>query len=72
MIMGSPMDAETREGVYNSAFIVLAHDTNNFVPNPDVATAFPSAENFADDNGDNWSPHCVARRGKREKREKES
>jgi|GEM_PF-1138602 len=57
MIMGSPMDAETREGVYNSAFIVLAHDTNNFVPNPDVATAFPSAENFADDNGDNWSPH---------------
>ncbi len=57
MIMGSPMSSETREDVYNSAFLVLAHTTGNFVPNGDVATAFPSAENFADDNGDFWNPH---------------
>ena len=57
MIMSSPMSAETREDVYSSAFLVLAHTTGNFVPNADVAAAFPSAENFADDNGDFWNPH---------------
>ncbi len=57
MIMGSPVSGETREDVYDSAFLVLAHTTGNFVPNADVATAFPSAENFADDNGDFWNPH---------------
>ncbi len=60
MIMGSPLDAETRTAVWNSAFLVLEHDTNNFVPNPDVATAFPLAENFADDNYDNWTPYTGA------------
>ncbi len=54
MIMGAPMDSETRGGVWNSAFLVLEHLTGNFVPNPDVALAFPGAENFADDNYDNW------------------
>jgi len=48
------MTAETTTGVFNSAFMVRNHITANFVPNPDVATDFPSAENFADDNGDNW------------------
>ncbi len=57
MIMGSPMDSETREGVYNNAFIVLAHLTPNFVPNAAVAATFPMAENFADDNKDNWVHH---------------
>ena len=60
MVMGSPMSAETRNGVWDSAFLVLDHDTNNFVPNPAVAAAFPSAENFADDNYDNWNPYTGA------------
>ncbi|GHC64412.1 M36 family metallopeptidase [Ulvibacter litoralis] len=57
MIMGSPMTAETREGVYGDAYIVRHHNTNNFIPNPDVGAAFPATENFADDNGDNWLTH---------------
>ncbi|GHC56148.1 discoidin domain-containing protein [Ulvibacter litoralis] len=57
MIMGSPMTAETREGVYSASYIVRHHNTTNFVPNPAVASAFPSAENFADDNGNNWLIH---------------
>ncbi|GHC56156.1 GEVED domain-containing protein [Ulvibacter litoralis] len=57
MIMGSPMTAETREDVYNAAYIVRHHNTANFVPNPDVTAAFPAAENFADDNGNNWLTH---------------
>ncbi|MCB0456319.1 MAG: T9SS type A sorting domain-containing protein [Flavobacteriaceae bacterium] len=58
MLMGSPMDSETRTGVYNSAFLVLFHTTSNFVPHPDVAAQFPLAENFADDNGDNWTQYA--------------
>ncbi len=54
MVLGSPMTSDTRQGVWNSAFLVLYHDTNNFLPNPDVAAALPGAENFADDNYDNW------------------
>ena len=57
MILGSPMDTETREDVYGSAYRVFSHDTPNFVPNVDVAAAFPMAENFADDNNDNWNLH---------------
>ncbi|MEZ4875228.1 MAG: hypothetical protein R2793_07235 [Flavobacteriaceae bacterium] len=59
MIMGSPMDGETRNGVYNNAFLVLNHITANFVPNPSVAIQFPMAENFADDNGDNWAIYAA-------------
>jgi hypothetical protein len=54
MILGSPMTAEDRNSVWNSAFLVLEHDTNLFVPNPDVEAQMPGAENFADDNYDNW------------------
>ncbi|GHC64444.1 T9SS type A sorting domain-containing protein [Ulvibacter litoralis] len=57
MILGSPMTAETREDVYSAAYIVRNHNTANFIPNPDVANDFPSAENFADDNGNNWLDH---------------
>ncbi|MGV6828740.1 MAG: T9SS type A sorting domain-containing protein, partial [Flavobacteriales bacterium] len=57
MITGSPMTAETRNGVYNSAFRMLHHITGNFVPHPDVETDYPDAENFADDNNDNWALH---------------
>ncbi len=54
MILGSPMTAETRAGVFGAASMVRNHLTGNFIPNADVAAAFPSAENFADDDGDNW------------------
>ncbi len=54
MIMGSPMSAETRTGVYGSLINVQRNFPANFVPNPAVAAAFPLANNFADDNGDDW------------------
>jgi len=57
LIMGSPVTAENRGDVWNTAFLVLDHDTNNFVPNGAVAAQFPAAENFADDNYDNWNPY---------------
>lgn len=52
MVMGSPMDAETRTGVYNSAFLVLEHIPVNFLPHPEVPAG---GTNFADDNGDFWN-----------------
>ncbi len=52
MVLGSPMDAETREGVYNSAFLVLQHTPANFIPHPEVPAG---GTNFADDNGDFWN-----------------
>ncbi|MEL6813014.1 MAG: choice-of-anchor B family protein [Bacteroidota bacterium] len=57
MILGSPMTAETRNSVWNSAFLVLDATTANFVPHPDVTAQFPGAENFADDNGDFWNAY---------------
>jgi len=57
MIMGSPMTAETREAVYSTGRLVLEHITANFVPHPGVGSMFPTTENFADDNGDNWAAH---------------
>ncbi|MEH6765256.1 MAG: M4 family metallopeptidase [Aequorivita antarctica] len=54
MVMGSPMTAETRIGVYGSSVLVRNHITANFVPNPDVESGDPGAENFADDDGDDW------------------
>ena len=52
MLMGSPMNLETRNGVYNSAFLVLEHTPSNFIPHPSVPAG---ATNFADDNGDAWN-----------------
>lgn len=60
MVMGSPMTSEDRNGVWDSAFLVLDHNTHNFVPNPQVAAQFPGAENFADDNYDAWSAYVGA------------
>jgi|GEM_PF-879228 len=60
MILGSPMDGDTRNGVWNSAFLVLNHTTANFVPNPLVEALMPGAENFADDNYDNWNAYSGA------------
>lgn len=54
MVLGSPMSAETRSGVYGSSVLVRNHITANFVPHPDVTAQDPLAENFADDNGDDW------------------
>lgn len=54
MVLGSPMTAETRSGVYGSSVLVRNHITSNFVPNQDVENQDPLAENFADDNGDDW------------------
>ena len=36
MVMGSPMDGETRNGVFGSAFLVLQHTPGNFIPHPSV------------------------------------
>ncbi len=58
MVMGSPMTAETRTGVYGNAIIVRNHITDNFVPNVDVENQDPLAENFADDNGDDWQNYA--------------
>ena len=57
MVLGSPMSAETRSGVYGSSVLVRNHTTANFVPHPDVTDQDPLAENFADDNGDDWQNH---------------
>ncbi len=54
MVLGSPMTAETRAGVYGSSVLVRNHITSNFAPNQDVENQDPLAENFADDNGDDW------------------
>jgi len=59
-ILGSPMSAETRGGVYSSAFIVRHHLTGNFTPHPLVEAENPFAGNWADDNGDNWQTHTGA------------
>ncbi|MEL6810586.1 MAG: LamG-like jellyroll fold domain-containing protein [Bacteroidota bacterium] len=52
MILGSPMTAETRNDVFGSAFLVLEHTPENFIPHPDVTQG---GTNFADDNNDFWS-----------------
>ena len=57
MVMGSPVTSETRNSVWLNPFLVLDHNTLNFVPHPDVTAQFPMAENFADDNNDFWNAH---------------
>ncbi|GAB5401166.1 MAG: hypothetical protein Aureis2KO_27510 [Aureisphaera sp.] len=52
MVLGSPMSAETRTDVYGTAFLVLDHVPENFIPHPDVD---PGGTNFADDDGDFWT-----------------
>ena len=59
MVMGSPMDAETRSGVFTNAFLVLDHDPNSFNPNthPNIPQG---ATNFSDLEGDYWSIYSGA------------
>ena len=57
MMVASPMDGVIREGDLGNADRVMYHDTTLFMPHDDVAMAFPLAENFADDNFDNFINH---------------
>ncbi len=54
MIMGSPMTAETRTGVFGSSIMVRNHITTNFVLHPGVEAISPGLNNWADDDGNNW------------------
>ena len=56
MILGSPMSAESRTGVYGSGRRVLNHRTDLFVPNGAVGGG---TENFVDDNNNNWEIHDI-------------
>jgi len=53
MVLGSPMDAETRDDVFTDAFLVLNNNPGNFIPHPGVG----GGTNFADDNGDYWTAY---------------
>jgi choice-of-anchor B domain-containing protein len=54
MVMGSPMTADTRDGVFASAFLVADHTPANFIPYAGVPAG---ATNFSDDNGDFWNSY---------------
>ncbi|MBT8276504.1 MAG: T9SS type A sorting domain-containing protein, partial [Bacteroidia bacterium] len=53
MIMGSPMTAETRNGVFVNSYNVQEYTSANFLPHPGVPAG---GTNFADDNLDDWNP----------------
>ena len=55
MVMGSPMSAETRNGVFTDAFLVLNNTPANFIPHPGVTAG---ATNFADDDGNYWQSYA--------------
>lgn len=60
MVMGSPMDNETRTDVFSSAFLVLNSTPANFMPHAGVPMG---GTNFADDklnNGKFWSSYSGA------------
>ena len=54
MVVGNPMTGSTRANTFGTAIIFRNHNTADFVPNPAVAAADPTAENWADDDGNNW------------------
>ncbi len=56
-ILGSPMTEATREVELSVSTLVKYHDTSLFNPNTEVTDYDSGAENFADDNGDNWINH---------------
>jgi hypothetical protein len=53
IILSSPMSDHPSNSV-NPAIEIRDYQTENFIPNPIVATEFPLANNFADDNGNDW------------------
>ncbi|RFN58565.1 M36 family metallopeptidase [Marixanthomonas ophiurae] len=56
MIASSPMTEDTK-AAFGNPIQFRNHITSNFVPNQDVEDDFPDANNFADDNGDNWQQY---------------
>ncbi len=62
--MSSPMDGETRDGVYGNSRAVFGIIPSNFIPFPIDLVAFPEfvgAENFLDDNNDYLDPYTGGR-----------
>ncbi|RFN59839.1 S8 family serine peptidase [Marixanthomonas ophiurae] len=57
MIASSPMTEDTK-AAFGNPIQFRNHITGNFVPNQDVEDDFPDANNFADDNGDNWQQYA--------------
>ncbi|HIO00330.1 MAG TPA: choice-of-anchor B family protein, partial [Flavobacteriaceae bacterium] len=55
MVMGSPMDSETRNEVFADAFLVLKHHPTDFVPDNTVPN--PHGVTFADLNGNFWKSY---------------
>jgi|GEM_PF-2014476 len=47
-VMGSPMNAETRDGVFAIPFLVLDFNPSDFIPHPDVPAG---GTNWADEDG---------------------
>lgn len=52
IVLGSPMDADTRTGVFASALFVAQHTPANFIPNSGVPAG---GTNFSDDDGNFWN-----------------
>lgn len=52
LILGSPMNAETRGGVFGSAYNVQEYTPANFIPHGSVPAG---GTNFADDNFNDWN-----------------
>ena len=53
MVLGSPVTNNVPEGVLNPIFRQLQHNTEDFLPHPDVQALFPDGTNFVDiDNND--------------------
>ena len=55
MIVGNPMTGSTRANTFGTAIQFREHITSLFATNADVSTSDPGVENWADDNGDNWT-----------------
>ena len=56
-IIGSPMSGESKATLFAGPMLVMNHTTNNFLPHPDVTVLEGAADNWADDNGDDWNLH---------------
>ncbi len=55
MLLGSPMDDETRENLFESSYRIFKSRPDKFKPHPGVPSSF--GINFADDNANNWAYH---------------
>ncbi len=57
MVMGSPMTGDTRDGVFQDAFLVLNHHPMDFIPYDGIPAG---ATNFSDQNGNFWNSYSGA------------